>query len=348
VKEIHSGDLRLCGREYKQSADGSVLITCKANTNSILPISFKATGRSPDDAATPGEISQLRSVVGSLSWIARQCRIDVSYHCSKLQSIAPCAQVKHLHAANALLSDLKSTSDQGLSDPAGMFDFHEALMITISDASWANDGKITANGDVFPKRSQHGRITGLTHPDMWNGTEGPLHVISWKRGLIKRVCRSTFRAETHGMIYATEASDRIRAILADIRGVLADKRPSATWEHVCVQVVKNVWFTDCQSLHDYLMCPVANGSEDKRLEIDLESLRESLWEWPDGRPKDSITEGQTDHPRWIDTSAMLCDPLTKSGNAAFYTRLRAAMSTGRIDEHAAAETVHEKDGSAEY
>ena len=120
-------------------------------------------------------------------------------------------------------------------------------------------------------------------------------------------------------------------MLADLRGVLTDVKAPATWESRSAELTKNVWLTDCQSLHDYLVSPVAKGNEDKRLEIDLESLRESLWEWPDGRPKDAIADGQTDRPRWIDTSTMLCDPLTKSGNAAFYNRLRTAMSTGMVD-----------------
>ena len=53
------------------------------------------------------------------------------------------------------------------------------------------------------------------------------------------------------------------------------------------------------------------------MEIDLESLRESLWEHYDGRPKDDILDSQTDKPLWIDTSTMLCDPTTKSGAAIF-------------------------------
>ena len=35
---------------------------------------------------------------------------------------------------------------------------------------------------------------------------------------------------------------------------------------------RHVWFTDCQSLHDYLKNPVPQGTEDKRLEIDLEAF----------------------------------------------------------------------------
>ena len=88
--------------------------------------------------------------------------------------------------------------------------------------------------------------------------------------------------------------------------------------------------TDCQSLHDYLNNPSAAGTEDKRLEIDLEGLREYVWENPDGSLKDYITEDQHDKIRWIDTSTMLCDPLTKAGSKGFADRLTDCMKTGEF------------------
>ena len=148
----------------------------------------------------------------------------------------------------------------------------------------------------------------------------------------------TFRAETHAMIYATEASDKIRAIITDLRG----KYQKQNWEAVSAQEVPGVWMTDCQSLSDYLVNPTANGSEDKRLEIDLEDLRERLWEYPNGSLKDEISEAQTDKVRWIDTSTMICDPLTKSGPANFPERLRRTMSTGILDLTATKESVLKK------
>ena len=77
--------------------------------------------------------------------------------------------------------------------------------------------------------------------------------------------------------------------------------------------------------------PVAAGSEDKRLEIDLEALREDLWEYPNGDLKDAITEQQYNKPRWIDTSTMICDSLTKFGGASFEKRLVDTMMIGWLD-----------------
>ena len=337
VKEIHEDKFKFCGREYEQYADYSVFISCRENTENILPINFNRTGRDPESKATDGEISQLRSVNGSLSWIARQCRIELGYQTSKLKSVEAVAQVKHLDACNTLLREAKETASQGLLYKSGAFDFNKAVMLSISDASWANDSKIV-ECKVFPKRSQYGRITALADPKLWDAEEGVIHFIGWKSSLIKRVCRSTFRAETHAMIYATEASDKIRAIITDLRG----KYQKQNWEAVSAQEVPGVWMTDCQSLSDYLVNPTANGSEDKRLEIDLEDLRERLWEYPNGSLKDEISEAQTDKVRWIDTSTMICDPLTKSGPANFPERLRRTMSTGILDLTATKESVLKK------
>ena len=58
--------------------------------------------------------------------------------------------------------------------------------------------------------------------------------------------------------------------------------------------------------------PTSNGTEDKRLEVDLEGQRQILWEDAAGNPKDSLEEDQTDKIRWIDTSTMIADPLTKA------------------------------------
>ena len=52
------------------------------------------------DLATDSEIAQMRSVVGSLGWIARQCRPDLSYAVSKGQGAVTKATIKDLKEIN--------------------------------------------------------------------------------------------------------------------------------------------------------------------------------------------------------------------------------------------------------
>ena len=153
-------------------------------------------------------------------------------------------------------------------------------------------------------------MTLLGEKSLWEADEGYVHFIGFKSGLIKRTCRSNFRAETHGMIYGTEASDNIRATISSLRGLFKRRN----WEHEVASQLPNLWLTDCQSLRDYLVNPIRAGCEDKRLEIDLDGLREDLGEYCDGSLKDDIAEKQYNKPTWIDTSAMICDLLTKLGN----------------------------------
>ena len=73
--------------------------------------------------------------------------------------------------------------------------------------------------------------------------------------------------------------------------------------------------------------PSSAGCEDKRLEVDLESQRQYLWENPDGTLKDALEENQTDKVRWMDTSTMIADPLTKAMKP---DRLVTTLKTGRL------------------
>ena len=151
------------------------------------------------------------------------------------------------------------------------------------------------------------------------------------------------RAETMGMTYAVEYGTHIRAVLAEIKEEINLQR----WEAQSSKVRRHLWLTDCNSLHTYLTRAAASGSEDKRLEIDLESLREHLWTYSDGSPKDHLYLEQTDQVKWIDTSVMLCDPLTKSfpnreKQKNFCARLVRSYTTGTFDMEATPESTMRK------
>ena len=75
------------------------------------------------------------------------------------------------------------------------------------------------------------------------------------------------------MSYGTEVGAHLRAVLTQLDGKFSYK----DWEEKRAAQYRHVWFTDFQSLHDYLKNPVPQGTEDKRLENDLEALRDCLW-----------------------------------------------------------------------
>ena len=121
--------------------------------------------------------------------------MQISYYCSRLQSVAAASKVKHLNEANRVLQMAQTDATKGLLFKAGAFDWNTAVMTTITDASFANETKIV-DDKVFPRRSQKGRLTVLAGPGIWHGDKEYFHVIGWKNTMICRVCRSTMKAET--------------------------------------------------------------------------------------------------------------------------------------------------------
>ena len=82
-----------------------------------------AKHRNPADSVTKSEEKQLRSVVGSLSWIARQRRPEILYRVSKLQSSIKGATVSTLKEANKVLELALNGMDLKLRYTNGPFNF---------------------------------------------------------------------------------------------------------------------------------------------------------------------------------------------------------------------------------
>ena len=168
-----------------------------------------------------------------------------------------------------------------------------------------------------------GYVILLADKKLWSADEASVMPICWKSTLIKRTCRSTMQAETHAELGGTECAARLRAAYADLRGLLDIKK----WESTSADAIRHLWLTDCNSLETYLKNPASAGCEDKRLEVDLEGLRQLLWENPDGTLKEQLEDNQHDKVRWIDTSTMIADPLTKQMKP---TRLIKCLQSGTL------------------
>ena len=71
--------------------------------------------------------------------------------------------------------------------------------------------------------------------------------------------------------------------------------------------------SDCESLVSHLKNPKNEKLENVRLSIDIQGLKQVLWHKPDGTefdtlPAETVAENAV---RWIDTSIMVVDCLTK-------------------------------------
>ena len=138
-------------------------------------------------------------------------------------------------------------------------------------------------------------------------------------------------AETMAMIKGTEAGARIRAAIVDMRGQL----DFSQWEESACSQMGHCWMTDCDSLYEHLVSPKLNAIDNKRLGIDLMALRQQVWE-RGGERTAEVDHNSGDYPRWIDTSTMPADPLTKAMDGS---RLTEIMMTGQLDLQPTAESL---------
>ena len=83
---IEGNEFMFCGRLIKQSEDG-VHLSSPNVMGRVKPVYTPPDRRAlRAEPASEKEISQLRLVLGSISWFARTCRPDLSFAVNQLQS----------------------------------------------------------------------------------------------------------------------------------------------------------------------------------------------------------------------------------------------------------------------
>jgi hypothetical protein len=189
------------------------------------------------------------------------------------------------------------------------------VCLVVTDASHAGETEVvdTPKGKSTESyRSQSGRMTMVGSSSFAGEDKGHFHIIGHASTILRRVCRATLQAEAYSMQLGVEAGDVLRATIAELHGRL----DMHNWEASAAAFMRQIWFTDCRSLQEALVRPTMAKIADKRLAIEVASMRQSLWRTPGEKESDSlfvdsIPADATDKVRWIDTEVMIADPLTK-------------------------------------
>ena len=191
---------------------------------------------------------QLRSVIGSLAWLARVCRPDLAYAVSKLQSCVHHATFEDISYANTIIHIARKSKHTGIVFPLRAFEFEEAMIVGIQDASFANDYEANVNGDKGGYRSQSGRLMCLGPPTFKDTKSGNLLLLDWHSTTIKRVCRSTLQAESMSLLSGMEECEHLRAVLHGLRN--EHHRHDPKWKTDAMDAIQLDLFTDCRSLEE--------------------------------------------------------------------------------------------------
>ena len=178
-----------------QGNDYTVYVTAKDHIEKIVAVSYPR-GSPLTRSCNEGEKSQLRSVVGVLPWVARQCKPELLYGVSRLQTVVNHAKVLHLKEANRILEEAAQTADTGLVFKGGAVKWDkDMIVLTVTDASSAGEYD-KVSGRLEPLRSQRARFNGLAGPGFVEGNSDSVHPICLSSKVVRRVCKSTLQAET--------------------------------------------------------------------------------------------------------------------------------------------------------
>ena len=132
-----SGDGRFVGKEIKCKTDGSFLVHQPLFAQKVEPIPIeKKRKRERYSFCTPAEITQLRGLLGSLAWLAKETRPDIAGRVAILQQSMPTPFVQDMVEANVLAKEAVKHEQLGIViQPIPL----KYLRVgTVSDASWGN------------------------------------------------------------------------------------------------------------------------------------------------------------------------------------------------------------------
>ena len=135
---------------------------------------------------------------------------------------------------------------------------------------------VSTSGLKMGHRNQGGRVLCLAPKSFDEDLKGTPYPIEWHSTVIRRVCKSTMQAETLSLQQGAVEAEHLRAV---IHGLHEDceKLQFKQWVEASQKRTSVLWITDCFSLYSHFMNPVAGLVTEKRLAIDLSSMRQELW-----------------------------------------------------------------------
>ena len=261
-----------------------------------------------------------RSVIGCLSWLAKQTRPDLQFMVAQAQRAQNDPSVEDVKWTNAIVDQAKKFSEEGL--VINKIPESQLAVMSYHDAAWANvhlEGELEPNWDGPSKKgSQLAHLTFVADKRCLGEECAPMSMVDWRSKASARVCRSTFAGETLACGDGMESAVYIRALLLSfLHGRLVSSDQAGAYMPIHL-------FTDCKSLYDHIHKDgVPKLPAEKRLALDLAAIRQELNQETNHQWKTFYGEGEVrpDRPRvpplhWVPTNHQLADVLTKKMAAA--------------------------------
>ena len=294
-----------CGVTVSRNDDGSFDLSQKHYVESIPELNIRRDRRRQKHApTTDAEKSQLRGLLGALSWHVGQVGYKYSAHVSLALSEVANSTVESLDQANKLLHEIRREAKVPMRIHA--FPKEEQLcLVAWVDASPQNrhDGSST-----------EGILIGMAPKSILDGEVTKVSPMFWRSGKIDRVCRSPGSAEARAAIDGEDNLHLLRYAWGEFNGWQA---PASNPESL-VRRVLGVLVTDSRNVYDRVDKPyITPKGASKKIDLELLALKEAQ----------NLTNL---HIRWVHSDAQLANTLTKRGEDHQLARFIALGQQWRI------------------
>ena len=231
------------GFEFNQGQNGIIL-----NQNNYVknvetkPICAGRALKKQEDL-TEEERTNLRQMAGSLNWIVRGTRPDLSFELIDISTKFRAGKVEDLMKINKLLAGVKESRAEIFLP--NLEDIESCCLISFTDASLGN---LNSGTD-----STGGYLVFLV-----NQTSGNAAILDWQSNKVRRVVRSTLAAETLSLCEGLEAAIYLNGVLKELTGMTVDIHA----------------FIDNRSAVDAIRS--TTSVDDKRLRRDISAIKQML------------------------------------------------------------------------
>eukprot|EP00435_Cladocopium_sp_Y103_P012135 s282_g3.t1 len=267
-------DFVFVGRRIVKQEDGRITISQSHYATDVI-ISKNKNDPEAKMGADRDAMSEFRSAIGSLQWMAGTTRPDLAADTSLLQKAHNDLTYGDLQEANAILKYAKATADSHITIRPIPLD--SLILVAYGDSAFANAPGGKSQGGFL--------IAATTENAAHHETDASL--LDWKSYRHQRVLRSTLASEAASLDKSEDYANFLGCMLGELTcpeyiASHSGKSPFAIWP-----------VTDARSLFDAIH-RLATSFAEKRVEIDIAALRQTCR-----------------NLRWVPTEAMLADGLTK-------------------------------------
>lgn len=326
ISDWETDEFEYTGTTIKQTAD-TIEVHQESYVNSRLETVDFPKEYVNEDSADEVTRQDNMSTIGALSWLASQTRPDLQAGVSLAQRKQKHPTYQDIKDTNRVVKLAQTAKSEPLKFTKLAQDPSQLVMLVYHDAAWANatvdmevegeDAYVETYGQGI--YSQLGHVMIMTTKEVLEGKATAGNIVGWKSHACRRVCRSTFAAETMSALEGWEDALAFRSHLA---GVLFPSM-HLTAEKISRNTFPVVSLTDCKSLYDNIYrVGGPRAPNEKRLIVDLAALRHMVSEeeshWGNKLPGGKAL-------RWLPTTSQLADILTKvlTDVIGWWSRIRA-------------------------